>query len=94
MKKPGFSDLMVKDVQCENCGGHAVIIFPRGKFEQAWPSICFFCGELGLMTTGPECLEIVPRSKDWVISMLDFVGYHTNDSLMWLPMEFEETHVV
>lgn len=77
-----FCDLICQDVQCPDCNGHAVQIFPRSKYNVLWPSICLFCGEVKLSDPGLRSQDIVDLSYcqyEWAKSMTEIFSYHLQD---------------
>jgi hypothetical protein len=92
-----FSDLLIEDVQCPSCLGHAILIWPRSKAETYWPVVCLYCDDVGFVNTGDLVYESqIQRSQAWCETMLDFVSYHVNNVDMWadLAINLKETHVV
>ena len=94
-----FSDLLCRDVQCAECGGHAVQIFPRSKYNILWPAICLFCGSVGLTNTRARSQDLINYSQsryEWGKMMTEIFAYHLNqyDDLNYFRYNLQETHIV
>ena len=94
-----FADLICKDVQCPICKGHAVQIFPRSKYNILWPSVCLFCGSVGLANTGIRSQDLEPyivSQHEWAEVMTEIFTYHVNhyDDLSYFRYKLEETDIV
>lgn len=97
-KEDTFSDLLCKDVQCSECGGHAVQIFPRSKYNILWPAICLFCGLVGLTNTGARSQDLIDHSQsrcEWAKMMTEIFAYHLNrsDDLSYFRYNLSEEHI-
>jgi hypothetical protein len=74
-----ITDLICKDTQCSECGGHAVQIFPRSKYNILWPALCLFCGQIGLANTGARSQDVIEHTYQryqWAIDMTEIFAYH------------------
>lgn len=73
------SDILIKDTICPICGGQAAIIFPRSKPDLTWPTMCFWCGDTGFITTGLYSQVRIQRTKQWADAMLDILSHQLDD---------------
>jgi len=94
-----FADLICKDAQCSECGGHAVQIFPLSKYNILWPSICLFCGSVGLANTGVRSQDLgtyTASQYEWAKSMTEIFSYHINqhDEMSYFRYNLQETNIV
>ena len=94
MSEDTFSDFLVQDRLCPICGGQAVIIFPRSKADLTWPTMCFWCGDIGFVSTGLYSQDRTQRTQEWAEAMLDILSHYLDDKNEWLDISLKEERVV